>query len=318
MSRPDPTSFLAWPDELGDELVREDGTTAYLPAAYLRNEGVVGIFPASLDAVRAILPSEDLHPVRLGRGRAAVAVSAFLYLRWFYRTDRGARIVRAEPYGEVIVSPLCTHGGAAPPMLSLFDVPLPRRWRLAMFVQHMPVTSREALTAGRMVANFPKFVGDMEFVEDAEGTTVRLAEGEREILELRVQRRGRPRLLNDPSPYFTVRDGRLLRGDLAQQAAALVSARSGTASLRGLGQHPVADDLRALGIEDRSFGSQHFLSFSAMMGPSADVGPCRDHDGYRGTDREHGRLTVQYLGSDPIDLYAGQQPPTARTSTPTS
>jgi hypothetical protein len=254
MTRTDRESLFAWPEDLGPGYHYEaahgrDAITAYLPALYLDNHGIMGVFAASLDAVREVLPSHDLHPVRLDRRHAAVSVGAFLYERWWCRAD-GLGVIRGDPYAEIVVAPLCTYGASAPPMVPLLGLPLPARWRMGMFVQHMPVTHWVASAAGRKIGNFPKFVGDVDWVRDAEGTTCRLTEGGHDILELAVRETGTIRALQDPIRSFTVQDGRLFRHDMPVSAAAKVTRSPGTARLR-LGDHPVADDLRALGVDER-------------------------------------------------------------------
>jgi hypothetical protein len=309
VARTDPASMFAWPEDLGTGYHYEaahgrDAFTAYLPALYLDNHGIMGVFAASLDAVREILPSDDLHPVRLDRRHAAVAVGAFLYERWWCRAE-GHGVLRGDPYAEIVVAPLCTFGASAPPMVPLLGLPLPARWRMGMFVQHMPVTHWVASEAGRKIGNFPKFVADVDWVRDAEGTTCRLAEGGHDILDLAVRGTGTIRALQDPIRSFTVQDGRLFRHEMPASAAAKVTRSPGTARLR-LGDHPVADDLRALGIDERSVGAYHYLAFSIRLEEPVDLGPCRSHDGFRGVDRGHGRLTVTYFDSEPVDLYATQ------------
>jgi hypothetical protein len=305
----DPASLFAWPDDLGtayryDAAHGRDAFTAYLPAMYLNSSGAMAVFGAPVEAVRDRLPSGDLHPVRLDRRRAAVAVCAFLHEHWWCRTEEHG-VLEGDPYGEVFVAPLCTFGSAAPPMLPLVGLPLPARWRVGMFVQHMPVTHWLAGAAGRKVANFPKFVADMDLKWDAGQMTCHVREDDRDILEFTVRRAGTVRALEDVGRMFTARDGRLLRSEMPSVATAQVTRRSGTARLR-LGDHRMADDLRALGLEERSSGAYHYLSYSARLETPVDVGPSREHDGLHGVDHEHGRLTVAHFDSEPVALYATQ------------
>jgi hypothetical protein len=303
----DPASMFAWPEELGTPLHYEaahgrDAVTAYLPALYLNSVGAMAVFAAPVETVEGVLPSDDLHPIRLDRRRAAVAVCAFLHERWWCRTEGGG-VLQGDPYGEVFVAPLCTFGASAPPMLPLTGLPLPAPWRVGMFVQHMPVTHWLAEAAGRRIANFPKFVADVDFQWDAGGVTCRVAEDGTDILEFSVRRTGTVRALEEVDRMFTVAGGRLLRSDMSSVSAAQVTRTSGTARLQ-LGGHQMADDLRALEVEERSIGASSYLSFSARLEAPVDVGPARSHDGLRGADREHGRLTVAHFGSEPVEVYA--------------
>jgi hypothetical protein len=303
----DPASLFAWPDDLGAPYHYEaahgrDALTAYLPALYLGSRGAMAVFGAPVEAVRSVLPSDDLHPVRLDRRRAAVAVCTFLHEHWWCRT-REQGVLEGDPYGEVFVAPLCTFGSPAPPMLPLLGLPLPARWRLGMFVQHMPVTHWLARAAGRQVANYPKFVADMDLRWDADAMTCRVTEDGSDILELSVRRTGTVRALEEVDQLFTARDGRLLRTEMPSVATAQVTRKAGTARLR-LGDHRMADDLRDLGVEERSTGAYHYLSYSARLGTPVDVGPSREHEGLHGVDREHGRLTVAHFGGGPVTFYA--------------
>jgi hypothetical protein len=315
----DPASMFAWPEHLGTPYHYEaahgrDAFTAYLPALYLNSAGAMAVFAAPVENLRGILPSDDLHPVRLDRRRAAVAVCAFLHEHWWCRTE-GQGVLRGDPYGEVFVAPLCTFGAAAPPMLPLTGLPLPARWRLGMFVQHMPVTHWVANAAGREIGNYPKFVADMDFLWDAGGMTCRLTEDGSDILEFSVRRAGTVRALEDVNRMFTVRDGRLLHSEMPSMSTAQVTRKPGTARLR-LGDHQIGDDLRALGVEEQSIGAYNYLSFSARLEAPLDVGPCRDYDGLRGVDREHGRLTVAHFDSEAVDVYAAPSSTSHRPLSP--
>jgi hypothetical protein len=303
----DPAAMFAWPQDLGSPYHYEaahgrDAFTAYLPALYLNSVGAMAVFGAPLEKVREVLPSSDLHPVRLDRRRAAVAVCAFLHEHWWCRTEEGG-VLEGDPYGEVFVAPLCTLGSLAPPMLPLTGLPLPARWRLGMFVQHMPVTHWVGMAAGRKIANYAKFVADIDLRWDADETTCHLAEDGSDILQLSVRRAGTVRALEDVGRMFTARDGRLLRSEMPFVAAVQMTRKPGTAQLR-LGAHRMADDLRALGVEEQSTGAYHYLSYSARLEAPVDVGRSRDHDGLRGVDREHGRLTVAHFDSEPVAFYA--------------
>lgn len=315
----DPGTMLAWPEHLGtayhcDAAHGRAAFTAYVPVLYHNSIGALAVFPARIETVRGVLPSDDLHPVRLDHRRAVVAVGAFLHQHWWFRTEEHG-VLEGQPYGEVVVAPLCTFGSLAPPLLPLTGLPLPARWRLGVFVQHMPVTHWVAMAAGRRIANYPKFVADMDLRWDAAEMTCSLAEDGRDILELHVRRTGTVRVLQDLNRVFTVRDGRLLRGEMPSMSAAQVTLKPRTAQLR-LGAHQMADDLRALGIEEKSIGAYHYLSYSARLEAPVDVGPCREHDGLHGADREHGRLTVTQFESEPVAPYATASRSSHKPATP--
>ncbi|HEU4672589.1 MAG TPA: acetoacetate decarboxylase family protein, partial [Candidatus Limnocylindrales bacterium] len=184
-----------------------DGREFWLPMIIHRMDGFGSLHPASMAAARELLPSDALEPVRLPDGRAAVMVTAF---RYYELTDSGpARTESAEPpYAEVAVTILATVGGRAPLLsLALMGAQLTP---MAGYVPHMAVTHRLARDGGRDVWGVPKFVADVDFVDDVTLREVRLAEGERHILTLTVRPTGRLRLSTQPSVMYTVLDGRLI------------------------------------------------------------------------------------------------------------
>jgi hypothetical protein len=113
LDRPDP--FYAW-SGASESVQTANGSSFGLPITYHRTEQVVSIHPAALEAVRALLPTDDLHPVRLPDGRTLVALSA---ARYRGESGMGARAVR-----EMIGA---RHAGKSPPVLPLAQSMLPCR-----------------------------------------------------------------------------------------------------------------------------------------------------------------------------------------------
>ena len=251
-----------------------------LPIRYWRTDCFMGVFPADYGAVRDLLPSSRLYPVRLLGARAAVAVVAYNYLE----TGVG-------PYGELAVSPLCTLGRNAPPLLPL----LLGRWHgFGGFVAHLPVTSRVAREAGRRIWGYPKFVADMAFELLPEYQQVTLTETGREILRLRVRRAGWVGLERAPLSTFTVHDTRLIRTTVAMRGyvATAVGASCGELTL---GEHPVGRELTSLGLAANPVVTKTYLTHSAILPIGEDMGPAeRPYTGYAGEEREFGSHTIRY------------------------
>lgn len=249
-----------------------------LPIRYWRTDCFMGLFAADADAVRALLPSRRLRPVRLARGRVAVAVVAYNYLE----TSVG-------PYGEIGISPLCTLDHDAAPVLGLTDG---YRHGFAGFVAHLPVTSAIAREAGRRVWGYPKFVADMAFEFLPERQTVTLAENGQEILQLEVRRSGRVALERTPLTTFTVRHGQLVRTTVPTRGYVATGVGGGELAL---GAHTVGRELAGLGLGSAPLVTRTYLTHSAILPAGESVGPTeRAYHGYLGGDRSFGEHSVRY------------------------
>lgn len=283
--------FFDWqgPSETGVDV---GSALINIPAKYYRDDCFIGFFSADAEAVRKVLPSAELHPALWPGGRAAVAIVAFNYL------DTG--LVR---YGEIGVCPICTFGHQAPPLLPLL---LEDRYPgFGAFVLHLPVTSLVARDGGRVVWGYAKFVADMEFERRPAYQRVRLAEGGAHILTLTVRQRGLPLKDNRPMVTYSVDGDQVLRTVIPSRAIYQMGFLPGSGSLE-LGDHPVADQLRELDLGTAAILTKNYLTRSTILPRGQPVGPAdRPHTGYRGKQRELGRLTLTYDdGAGPIDLYA--------------
>lgn len=252
---------------------------------------------ASLEAVRAMLPSPDLHPVRLPGERAVIYVGS---LRHDVFTAGGVQGQALLPYGEVLIAALVTRR-PAPPLLP-FVAPAATGMAAGAFVLHLPVTSRAARDAGRAMG-YPKFTADMEFEDSVKMIRTQLSEGGQRILTHTVWPAGRPSVNGSPMTLYSVLDGGLLEQPVPRFG--LQRRRLGRRhGLLELGDHEVADELRALDIDPQPFMTAHFSAARLSMPGPHPIGSARPYLGYMGDERELGRYMVTYPGTGPIDLYA--------------
>jgi hypothetical protein len=250
-----------------------------LPIRYWRTDCFMGLFSADYDAVRDLLPSSRLHPVRLPRGKAAVAVVAYNYLE----TGVG-------PYGEIGISPMCTLDRNAPPLVPLLEG---YRRGFGGFVAHLPVTARVAREAGRRIWGYPKFVADMAFDLSPECQAVTLTEAGHEILRLEIRRSGHAMLERAPLTTYTVLGSRLIRTTVPTRA--YVATAMGSGGELEFGEHPVGRSLVALGLSAKPVLTRSYLTHAAILPVGEDIGPAdREYVGYAGVDREFGDHTIRY------------------------
>lgn len=300
-------ALLGWRPDAAEEFLRWTGPTATgidvgsgrvdLPIFYYRDDSFLGIFTADREAVRALLPSDRLHPVVTPGGRALVGIAAFHYIH----TTIG-------PYGEVAIALLCTYGRPAPPGLPLLLESRFPGW--GAFILHLPVTTRIARDAGRVIYGYAKFLADMDFEKTPAFQRVRLSEGGRHILTLTVRSSGP--VIRDLRPLvtFSVRDGALIRTTIPIYAVYQLGLRPGSGALI-LGDHPVADQLRSLDLSPVAVATRNYLVRYAIL-PAGEAidSAARPHAPYPGEDRPVARLTVRYgEAATPVIIHSPSEDP---------
>lgn len=255
----------------GAEVTRGEATFE-LPILYFRDDCFASFHTADFDRVKALMPSDRLHPVRLPGGRTLVGVAAFNYID----TSIG-------PYGEVGVVVPAVHGDRPPwPLLpGLMEAHYPG---FGNVVLHLPVTKTEARDAGRGEWGYTKFVADMRFANTPEYLECQLGEGGRHILTVRVARRGMVSPDRKPLVTFSVRDGELIR-TVIPQVGTVRNALWPLDSFLELGDHEVAGAIRELDLSSRPFMTRYYVERSGIL-PSGKVveRDVRPLEGYRGAD----------------------------------
>jgi hypothetical protein len=287
------------------------GRPVSLPQVFHRTELIISVHQADFARVRAAVPTDALHPVRLPGGRALVVVSAARYLEGTAEdTDP-----RELPYGEIMLSTLVTRE-PAPPLVPILRTLLPAGGTAASggFLLHMAVTGRRSRDAARALG-YPAFVADLAFEEDLVERRVRLSEGGRDILRLSVATRGRITADRRPTIVYGARGNELLEtiAPVSGYAQQSFGRRAGHLEL---GDHPVADSLRDLEVSSDPLVTRSYLNLRIVVPPPRVIGEARPYTGYEGSDREVGAYSILYPGAPAIDLGAGPstRPAARRTS----
>jgi hypothetical protein len=277
-----------------------NGIPSRAPAFVNRLELFTSFHAADHEAIAQELPSQDIHPVRLPDGRAIVAVSG-LHYREITNTAFSGPV--APPYGEVMVAAMVSRSDAPPilPMAALL-VPLPAAWRAGMFPLFVPVTHRWSRDGG-WAMGVPKFLADLDFEESATMRQVSAAEAGQLILSLRVPLSGNVRVSHQPLLMYAAADERLYETETPTFAYVQMGLGGKGVELR-LGDHPVAQLIRDLGVATMALGSVGWIHGRLILPTRREVGSALPYSGYRGTDGWFGRYTIRYPGTAPIDQYA--------------
>ncbi len=176
-----------------------------------------------------------------------------------------------DPYHEVAVS-FVVRPHDAPPLGSALQ-----RTRefftgaIGAYIHQLPVDQEFTCAAGRGIWGFPKWVTSIDIDEPSDpaprggtGTTVRLVDDGVHVLTLTVAAGGRLHLPAQAPPSYSFADG-VLRRTLWSTSSEGTSGRVGGASLV-LGHHPMADELRSLGLPKRALFSSSASQMRASFG----------------------------------------------------
>lgn len=200
-----------------------------LPILYYDASNVVALFSTDPSAAASMLEPHGLVPMRF-RGRAVVALSFFEY-----------RVSSVGAYNEVGTAIFAKRAGAK------------LRWATSgAFVVDLPVTTRAANAAGRELWGYPKFVTTISFHRAGRDVVSSVVDPGGGGAIVTLSGRMGPAAPMPPVSFatFTAHEGSVLRTEIDVRGRNELHA-PGTVRLHdGTSQHPMAKNLRALGITD--------------------------------------------------------------------
>jgi hypothetical protein len=251
------------------------GRTIALPVEVRRAAqwGIQYLVPAA--AAQRIVEPTGLEVTGPVPGRALLALAVCRYLD----TDLDA-------YHEVAVS-FVVRPHDAPPLSS--SAQRTREFfsgAIGAYIHRLPVDQEFTCAAGRDIWGFPKWVTSIDIDEPAAadqgargraragtGTAVRLVDDGAHVLTLTVAAGGRLHLPSHAPPSYSFADGVLRRTSWTTSSEG-TAGRMGGASLV-LGDHPMAAELRSLGLPKRALFSSSAAQMRASFGGAEIVTPRR-------------------------------------------
>ncbi len=248
-----------------------DGTSTEMPLLTYRARTFAAFFRISAAKARALLPSEELRPVRITPRRALIMVQAMEY------TDKNI-----EPYREFAFSiPVRRSSHADVPGLSF------AKWLTgqgsASYITHLAVDTEQALLIGWEILGFPKFIAEIEF---SESSTERIAEAALDgesIFTFAVARTSTQKTQRRDFSIYSLSPVENKVFQIPYQSETNVGTKLGASSARlHLGSHPVADELRDLGIAPvpvLALDIPQYTLVSNRPDDKLDVGDWRDPRG---------------------------------------
>lgn len=143
------------------------------------------------------------------------------------------------------------------------------RGKLAVYIHYLPVDKEFTLFAGRQIWGYPKFKADIHFRDEGFHEVCEVSEDGERLFTLEVKNGSMFHLPNRTPPTYTFFEGVLRRTEW-EMPGVKIGARFGGAKL-DLGDHPIADELRALGLPAKAFMTQTIPSMRAKFGPATVI-----------------------------------------------
>lgn len=219
------------------------GREVHLPLEVRDATAAIAFYLVSAPAAQDLINPSGLKVARVMPGRTICTIGALDY------KDGGL-----GPYHEVSITffvhePGSTYLPFLGPMLGML------RSNLSAFVYSLPVDGELTCEAGRAIWGLPKFVTDIDISSEGDTqTTVLKADGQHVLTQ--AVRMGGSRTIGDREQVtYAMRDGTLYRSTSTMRGER-VAARFGGATLT-LGEHPLADELRSLGLPKRPLFSTY-------------------------------------------------------------
>ncbi len=128
-----------------------DGIPFALPVNSERSPALMAAFPIDADRAARLLPGDEVHPLRISRGRGLLVITVIDY-----------RVTDIGRYIEFSIAIACTHGERpGPPLLPAL---LSRRYGTGQFVFDLPVSTEVSVKGGKGIWGMPKHQANLDFV----------------------------------------------------------------------------------------------------------------------------------------------------------
>jgi acetoacetate decarboxylase len=223
--------------------VLSDGTACPLPIRFFDARCLLATFVTDLDRANELLKGTGLKAAPQKQGKGIVEIGCFEYRN----TDIGS-------YNEFALTLLATAPGD----------PIP-----ANYVSYLPVTTAMATRAGRELWGYNKFVAAIDIPPGRDTFSITVRDSGNATIGALEGRRGAsiPMPPTDTST-FTVLNGRVIKTLVHVLTPFEVGPGDGFAFRIGPSRHPMADNLRTLGLDGaRPLLVQYADPFQALLFP---------------------------------------------------
>jgi hypothetical protein len=216
-----------------------DGIPFELPVDSRDSPALMAVFPASAERIAALLPGEEVHPVRLGGDVGLLVVTVLDYRT----TDIGS-------YVEFSIAVACTHGPRPAP--AVLPGLLRGRYGTGQFVLDLPVSSEVSVKGGKGIWGMPKHQANLDFRIGPDHVTSRYDLDGQLCVEVSVDRSRFERLpVSAAAVNYCAFRGMLNKSSISFDGHGGVRLPFSRSASLTIGDHPRVAFLKDLGIGSR-------------------------------------------------------------------
>lgn len=235
------------------------GRTVSMPCVVRDARSATATWLVPTAAAQALLPGPELEIAEVGPGRGLLSIACIDYLD----NDLG-------DYNEVSIAFFVKESGARrgiPYAGNALDM---IRGKLPTHIIHLPVNQSFTCEAGRVIWGFPKTVDEIDFDTSGARAHCTWSQGDHEVLRISMPIGGAREFPEQSLCTYSYIDSVLCKTEFASSAKDL-GIKLGGASIE-LGAHPIADDLRSLGLPKPALMSMWMGKMRGTFGPPRRVG----------------------------------------------
>lgn len=205
-----------------------------IPLFYQEMEFMSVLLLASIERIKKILPSSKMNPYRITPWHTTISITTYKYKK----SDIGS-------YNEVIISIPISINEAMP----LFIGSLRKAPKKPMLYLHsVPVTAEIPRFLGVEIGGYPKFLADINYLEEPEWLSCEVKVDNQLILRLRGRKLKTKTIARSYLNPISYRNGFLLRSELVMSQRETGISQANESVDLVLGQHSLAEELKQLNL----------------------------------------------------------------------
>lgn len=227
------------------------GREVHLPFEVRDATAAVAFYLVSASAAQDLINASGLKVARVVPGRTICTIGALDY-----------KDGELGPYQEMSIT-FFVHEPGSRPLPFLGAVIGMLRSKLSAYVHSLPVDGELTCETGRVIWGLPKFVADIDISSEGDTQTAVLRADGQHIITQAMKMGGNRTVADRGQVSYAVRDG-LLHRSTSTMRGERVAVRLGGATLE-LGKHPLADELRSLGLPKRPLFSTYMAKMTGTF-----------------------------------------------------